>query len=274
MKETRRCFTCRKDKRQSAFPDNPWAKRCLKCSTPPPCIVCGAPCKRDRRTCGSEECLVETKRRAVGVAYRKWLKKNRRRTTRVCPSCDLRKPLTFEHWTAQKRNPDGSISKWNPYCRPCAATYARMLYELNPERRAKVNAKAARRYRAIVARRAADPEFDAEWRRYVRDSSRIYRQRRRERASAPQETERAPCGPFLPSGPFLDWIERQTARHEMSEEKFCEVFGICIRRVFDMRSGARVRLDTVDAASAREGSESLWDVYGETLYPEEEAVAA
>jgi hypothetical protein len=204
---------------------------------------------RPRKFCLKPEC--QTAQRSK--AGRRGAARYKNRKTKVCPACGKRKPLTEKFWGAMMRAEDGSIVRWQGYCRPCkhADSIARLHTDARRRKQACRRAAQARERRKLGIpaddqRRVATPEVDRE-----------------------DDAE-------LPIEPFAKWLEGRLLAYG-GVERLASVVGINdstpLRRIIDRSDRGRpkkfVRLSFVDRCLTREGSRLLFDLYPE-LYPDVE----
>src|ERR1044072_1872763 len=163
----RTCVTCKKLQPRQAFPHFQ-AKRCSRCvvlMASHPCKNCGGPAgetanSKPRIYCEKPECVQARRVETMAHARKVQLQRMAQRRSKVCPSCGNRMLKTLENFGAYKRAPDGTVLKWDPYCRPCRKALNRDRHANDPQIRAKSNDRTKRWHDRIAERRREDPEFD------------------------------------------------------------------------------------------------------------------
>jgi hypothetical protein len=270
----RACKSCRESKWQSEF-ENPYVKRCRDCHdriTKSPCRHCGGPSgglHKPRLFCDKPEC-VQARLLHVGRASGVTLHARvAGRTSKVCTGCGEDKPETAEFFTPSRRDPDGTIRKFSPYCRPCASAEWKDRYHRrikDPEYLAKERARRQVLRDRERERRDADPEYAAAQRARYREYQRQSVARKKAKQQAPKPTSGS--GPEMIAWPLMDAIEAALAREGIDEEAMAFRLGTNCRRFSDWRKpGRKTRMSLVDKALLGLGLE--WDqVYPPMWFPE------
>jgi hypothetical protein len=205
--------------------------------------------------------------------------------------CLKSKPLIAEHWHRGPRDAEGAKA-WSSYCRPCANAEGVERYRTDARRRELTRERAKAQRQRIRERRAADPEFDREYRAlqiaYFKAAK--ARKKARERGEEPAKGA-APVdnemGGLLPVAPLYSAVDAYIRRAQMhvvmhdvdardghSSEALCENLGIDVRSFTAWRSGERhlVQLDVADRVIQRLGV-NWFDVYDADEWPDAHAQA-
>lgn len=257
---------------------NSTAKRCIACTDKlrrsAKCKNCGKPTglyrnQHPRKYCKRTECQEARLATLIASGAQAVKRLNPPNRKKLCPACGKHKPLTEEHFTANQRNPDGTVKAFYGYCKPCAAADRRDRYATDPEYRAKHEARRKRDNAKRAERRRTDPEFDAEYRAYRLAHNALYRQRRKARRQEVDKQAMQPnVGREMIVAPLMRTIEVWREREGLNEEEAAGRLGITPRRFWDWRHpGAKTRMSIVDRCLL--GLDMLWwEIWPPVEYPE------
>lgn len=154
------------------------------------CQICGGPTPphsnpgKVRKSCDKPECVYEVRAAAARKAHAAYMKNHdvQNRTSYRCSACGVEKPLTTEHFYADRRDPEtGEVLQWARWCILCKRGKSRVA-NISPEQVQRRRVSAKRKYRRRKLRLASDPVGLAEAR--AKDSSQSRRWRKRNPAKA------------------------------------------------------------------------------------------
>jgi hypothetical protein len=262
----RSCMACGREKPRTDFA--PYGKRCNDCIAAvlasSKCNICGrvaglTTSGRPRKICDRPECQYQARVNASQKGHAKLRAKQGRRVSKICPACGVRKPLTSDHWSPATYHKDGSVRKWDGYCRSCKRAEVRDRYHSDKNVRAKALARAAKQRAAEWERRRSDPEYDA----LIRERRRQRSAKRRAEAAMRPRLIRLPGVdakmPRVPVGPLIAAIDAyvnahapqfagQVAKTDDTHATLCERIGVSDRTIRAWRSGGRTHanLDSAD----------------------------
>jgi hypothetical protein len=250
------------------------------------CAVCDGGLPRPRQEsrprviCDEPECRLAAARygSAIGIRRRARIYAERYgdRTTYTCSLCGVEKPLTLEHFTVDKRNPDGTVARWARWCRPCKRGQWKAYRQRHADR-------VRQHYREASAMRAdrmkSDPEYAervravqrqaaAKRRRLkadvVREQNAAYRRRRRARGDTVAAPADAPVvwskRDSLAGAPLVAALAAYAHREEVALGEVAERIGMSDRAFRRWETGERASLTAADAALIEMGL-CWWDVW-------------
>ncbi len=290
---TRACRTCGLELPWSEYRDV-HARQCEGCRhRKGTCRCCGGPTeqKRDRSGhfrayCDRGECQA-VKLTVAGLANAAaWAERARRRRKKRCPCCGLDKPLTAEHWYFYDSARAKPSHRHDAYCIPCRRADQNARYKTSERRKASARARAARQREQIEARRAADPEFDREYRAQRNRWSRERKARLRAEAANPTPPPLVRGGPKLPAPPLAEVLvaaaERDRPPPGLDSRRvdgdqciglICERAGVPERTLHRWRYGEVGAVQLAVADQVLQRLDLLWfDVWPPERFPEVAAV--
>lgn len=129
-----------------------------------------------RRCCPTMTCQRQLIRETRHLAHRGHFAKG----DKACPRCTNSYPRTPAYWYVSKRDAEGHPVSLDGYCKTCRKARTREVYRDDPHYRQRTIDRAAEQRRVMMARRQADPQYDAEMRARKAAHSREQRRWRRE----------------------------------------------------------------------------------------------